>query len=342
MNNKKVKNDLDMLLDNMIKLDATDLHLVHNNPITFRIHKRITKTDKYIKGADIFKLLISSNVLSETQISNFHKTNSADFAYVYNGVRFRGNLAKEQGEHTCAIRRLSDKVISIENLGLPEFIKTEIQKNYGLILVTGPTGSGKTTTLNALIDYLNKRSRIHITTIEEPIEYVHIPDKAVITQQEVGKDTPSFAESMRSILRRDPDVILVGEMRDLETIETACIAAETGHLVFGTLHTNTAISSIDRIVSMFSSIEQQNIRSQLASNLRLIINQRLFPKIGGGMVPAYELLVVTPEMRHYIRRDDLQKVEELMRQSKNIGNRIMSDSINDLKERGLIDKNLIF
>jgi twitching motility protein PilT len=340
----------EQLLMKMIELGASDLHLIHNNEIVYRVDGRIEKMDKRIKGTDIFKILNEVKALNELQISNLHTEKSADFAYefrfkedgVNKKVRFRGSLTKEKNQYTCVVRRLSDKVVPLVEMGLPEYIKQEIKKSEGLILVTGPTGSGKTTTLTSLIDHINENYQKHITTIEEPIEYVHRPKKSIITQQEVGRDTPTFAKSMRSILRRDPDVILIGEMRDLETIETACIAAETGHLVFGTLHTNTAISSIDRITSIFPALQQQNIRSQLASNLKMIINQRLLPKIGGGRVPAYEILLITKEMRKAIREGRLEDIEELMEQGRDKGNILMQDSIERLKREGLIDPDNIF
>lgn len=340
----------EQLLKTMIEKDASDLHLIHNNQIVYRVDGRIEKTDKRVKGTDIFAILNEVKALNEMQISNLHSEKSADFAYNFNykedgknkRVRFRGSLTREKGNYTCVVRRLSDKVVPLVEMGLPEYIKDEIKKSEGLILVTGPTGSGKTTTLTSIIDHINIHYKKHITTIEEPIEYIHTPKNSIITQQEVGRDTPTFAKSMRSILRRDPDVILIGEMRDLETIETACVAAETGHLVFGTLHTNTAISSIDRITSIFPSMQQQSIRSQLASNLKMIINQRLLPKIGGGRIPAYEILLVTKEMRRAIREGRLEDIEELMEQNRDKGNVLMQDSIDRLKREGLIDPDNIF
>lgn len=323
----------------MVDTKASDLHLLHNNPITLRVDKEIVKLDQYIEGRSILNLLDNAKVLTPQMMRDFHITNAVDFAVEMNGVRFRGVLTKSRDDYTCTVRRLSDQVLTMEELNLPDFIKDELNTIGGMILVTGPTGSGKTTTLNSIINYLNKNKRLHITTVEDPIEYVHISDQSIVTQQEVGVDTPSFEVSMRSILRRDPDVILIGEMRDLESVSTACIAAETGHLVFGTLHTNTAPSSIARITSIFPSIEQDSIRSQLAASLRLIINQRLIRKKGGGVVAAYEIMVVNKEMREAIRTNKLEKLEEIMENSPEEGNVTLNQAVAKLEAEGIIDRN---
>ncbi|MCK2000663.1 PilT/PilU family type 4a pilus ATPase [[Brevibacterium] frigoritolerans] len=336
------KNVFEEFLKTMVEIDASDLHLVHNNPVAFRVDGSIVKTTKFIKGKDVFKILIESKAINDYHINNFHEFKSANFAYTYSGIRFRGNLSQARNEYTMVVRRLSDKAIPVDEIGLPNRVLEEIQRSFGLILITGPTGSGKTTTLTSLIDFINRTKEKHIATAEDPIEFVHRPIKAIVTQREVGVDTPTFAAAMKDVLRRDPDVILIGEMRDLETIENAVISAETGHLVFGTLHTNTAASSIDRIVNVFPVLQQQNIRSQLATNIRMIVNQRLFPKIGGGRVPAYEVLFPNKEMRTAIREGRLEDLEELMEQYKDGGNILMKDAILDLKNKGLIDPNIIY
>jgi twitching motility protein PilT len=335
-------NTLEVLLQVMIDLNASDLHLAHNSKIAYRVDGKIKKQEKRIKGGDIFKILTDAKAISDFQLSTMHITQSADFAYSYKKVRFRGNLTKEKGNYTCVIRRLSDVVIPMDEMGLPNFVKEELKKKDGLILITGATGSGKTTSLTSMIDHMNENFDKHITTIEQPIEYIHTQKESIITQQEVGRDTPSFALGMRAILRRDPDVILIGEMRDLETIEIACVAAETGHLVFGTLHTNTAIGTIERITSIFPAIQQQNIRSQLASNLRIVINQRLIPRINGGRIPAYEILVVTKEMRKAIRDNDIEEVERIMIERTDVGNKTMSQAIDELKAKGLISQDEVY
>lgn len=338
----KPNNMFEEFLKTMIEIDASDLHLVHNNPVTFRVAKRIVKTNKFIKGNDIFKLLIEAKAIDDYQINNFHELKSANFAVTYSGVRFRGNLSQARGEYTCVMRRLSDKAIPLDEIGLPSQVVETIQRSTGLILVTGPTGSGKTTTLTSLIDFINKTRDLHIATAEDPIEFVHRPDKSIITQREVGFDTPSFSAALKDVLRRDPDVILIGEMRELETIENGIIAAGTGHIVFATLHTNTCADSIDRVVSVFPVMQQQNIRSQLASNLRMVINQRLVPKIGGGIAPAYEVLFPNKEIRKAIREDRIDEIEELMAKYKGEGNILLDDAIQTLKDKGLVDPNIIY
>lgn len=349
MNMSKVKKTLDEpknifeeLLKRMIELGASDLHLVHNNPVTYRIDKEIVKTKEFVKGNDIFKMLNEAKAIDDYHINNFHELKSANFAVSYSGIRFRGNLSQARGEYTCVMRRLSDKAIPLDAIGLPEQVIRTIQKDTGLILVTGPTGSGKTTTLTSLIDFINKTNPIHIATAEDPVEFVHRPEKAIITQREVGYDTPSFGAALKDVLRRDPDVILIGEMRDIETIENALIASGTGHLVFGTLHTNTCADSIDRFVNVFPVMQQQNIRSQLASNIRMIINQRLIPKKGGGIVPAYEVLFPNKEIKRAIKENRIDEIEGLMEKYKDEGNVLLIDAVNQLKKKGLIDESIYY
>jgi len=326
------------LLEMMFQKGASDLHLAHNNPITFRISGQIKKLEAYVTGRNIFNLLNESNVLSKEALRRLNEENATDFATEYGGARFRGVLTRSRGNYTCAIRRLNDRILTMEELGLPEFIKDELKRLGGMILVTGPTGSGKTTTLNSIIHHLNKTEPLHITTVEDPIEYVHRSDKAIVTQQEVGKDIPTFEDSMKSILRRDPDVILIGEMRDLESVSTACTAAETGHLVFGTLHTNTAASTISRITSIFPHMEQDSIRAQIASSLRIIINQRLLLKKGGGRVAAFEIMVVNEEMRGAIRMNELERLNQLVRESKDDRNVTMEEAVEGLRKQGIIEE----
>jgi twitching motility protein PilT len=332
---------LDELLYQMIELNASDLHLNHNTKITFRLDGKIKKIGPYIAGDDIFGLLLSAQAISEGQQNKYHETGSCDFAYeIDNGVRFRGNLVKARGEYSCVLRRIPNEIIPIEKLGLPATIKKLADSHYGMILMTGPTGSGKSTTLASIIDYINETREIHIATVEEPLEYIHPQKKSLVTQREVGKDTPSFAESMRDVLRRDPDVILVGEMRDYETISSAVTASETGHLVFGTLHTTTAAHTISRITGVYPSGEQDKIRNQLAENLKAVINQRLFPKPGGGRTACYEIMVVNEEMRELIRRGDLNQLQEAMKRARKEGNLLMSDSINYAKQQGMIESHI--
>jgi len=337
------KNMFEEFLKMMIEIGASDLHLVHNNPVAFRVDKKIVKTPKFIKGNDIFKLLIESKSIDDYQINNFHELKSANFAVTYSGVRFRGNLSQARGEYTLVLRRLSDKAIPIDKIGLPPQVIDTLRRDTGLILVTGPTGSGKTTTLTSLIDYINKNMGVHIATAEDPIEFIHrASDTSIITQREVGFDTPSFSAALKDVLRRDPDVILIGEMRELETIENGIIASSTGHIVLCTLHTNTCADSIDRLVSVFPVMQQQNIRSQLASNIRMIINQRLIPKIGGGVVPAYEVLFPNKEIKKAIKEDRIEEIEDLMVKYKDDGNILLREAVQELKDKGIVDTNVVY
>lgn len=335
-NLKEPTNMLEGLLKQMIELEASDLHLVHNNPIAFRISKRMVKTKIYIKGQDIFKMLVEAKAIDDYHINSFHEDKAANFAVSYSGVRFRGNLVQVRGNYSCVLRRLSDKAIPLSEIGLPKQVIDAIKKDTGIILITGPTGSGKTTTLTSLIDYINETKDVHIATAEDPVEFVHQPKRSVVTQREVGVDTPSFAQALKDVLRRDPDVILIGELRDIETIENALVAASTGHLVFCTLHTNSCALSIDRFVNVFPPMLQNNVRSQLADNLRMIVNQRLVPKIGGGVTPAYEVMFPNRAIKRAIKAGDVERIEELMKEGEKDGNILLEDAILKLKESGKV------
>lgn len=331
-------NDLDQLLMEMIDRGASDIHLNHESRITFRIDGEIHQVGPYIKGQEIFDLALFA--LEPSQQKIYHTKKSVDFSYEVAGTRFRGSLISQRGEPSCVFRKINSEIFPIDTLGLPPVIKELANSNWGLILVGGPTGSGKSTTLASIVDYINENKALHIATVEHPIEYIHKNKKSIVTQREVGKDTPSFAESMKDILRQDPDVILVGEMRDLETISAAITNAETGHLVFGTLHTNTAPHAISRIVDVYPVEQHHNVRSQLASNLKAVINQRLFPKPGGGRTPVFEVMVVNDEMRDLIRNGEHQKLHDVMRKYPEEGNILMQDSIKEAYEKGLLYDNV--
>lgn len=342
-------NELDGLLLEMIEREASDLHLNHKNKITFRIDGLIHQDGPIITGDQIFELCLYA--LHSEQQRKFIDKGSIDFSYAlrtegHNGekviTRFRGSLVNQRGNPSCVFRKINSEIVPIDELGLPPIIKKLANSSWGMVLVTGPTGSGKTTSLASIIDYINEKKQIHIATVEEPIEYVHKNKKAIVTQREVPNDTPSFADSMRDILRQDPDVILVGEMRDLETISSAVTNAETGHLVFGTLHTNTAPHAINRIVDVYPIDQHHNVRSQLASNLRAIVSQRLFPRPGGGRTACYEIMVLNNEMKALIREGKTEKLYDAMRNSKDEGNMLMEDSIREAKEKGLIYDNVVW
>lgn len=338
-------NELQILLSKMIELGASDLHMRHMDRITFRIDGLVHQIGTVISGDEIFEVCLYA--LHSEQQREFLDTGSVDFAYQLetpDGIvtRFRGILFTEQGEPGCVFRMINSEIVPIDDLGLPPVLKKLANSSWGLILFTGPTGSGKTTSLASIIDYINENKAIHIATVEQPIEYVHKNKKAIVTQREVPSDTPSFADSMRDILRQDPDVILVGEMRDLETISAAITNAETGHLVFGTLHTNTAPHAINRIVDVYPIEQHHNIRSQLASNLRAIVAQRLFPKPGGGRTALFEIMVVNDEMRDLIRSGETEKLYDAMKKARGEGNILMQDSLRMAKQKGLIHDNIVW
>lgn len=332
-------NDLERLLSIMIEKNASDLHLNHNSKISYRVDSEIVQSEVSIEGDDIFQLALFA--LSSEQQRTFHMTKSIDFSYEFEKYRFRGSLVYQKGQPSCVFRRINANIISIDDLGAPIVAKKLVNTHWGLVLVTGPTGSGKSTTLASMVDYINENKPYHIVTVEQPLEYIHKNKKSIITQREVGKDTPSFAESMKDILRQDPDVILVGEMRDFETVSAAVTNAETGHLVLGTLHTNTAPHAINRIVDLYPVEQHYSVRSQLASNLKGVINQRLLPKPGGGRTAIYEVMIINEEMRDLIRKGKSEYLYEAMKKARSEGNILMDDSLEEAKRNGLIYPNVI-
>lgn len=327
-------NDLDKLLLRMIELNASDIHLNHNTWISFRIDGQIMQSNTKITGDDIFQLMLPA--LSSEQQRTFSMDKSIDFSYQIDGTRFRGSLIRQKGEPSCVIRRINDTIYTIDQLGLPKIIKKLADKKWGMLLVTGPTGSGKSTTLAAIVDYINETKPYHIATVEQPLEYIHQNKMSIVTQREVGEDIDSFANSMKDVLRQDPDVILVGEMRDYETISSAVTNAETGHLVLGTLHTNTAPQTINRIIDVYSPEQHHAVRGQLAANLIGVLNQRLLPKPGGGRTAIYELMIVDEEMRELIRKGKTELLYEEMRKKKHRGNITIEESLRLAKEQNLI------
>jgi len=333
-------NDLDRLLQQMIDLNASDIHLNHRSKITFRIDGQIQQLGPFISGDQIFQLSLFA--LSSEQQRTYHIHRSVDFSYKLDKTRFRGSLVYQKGQPSCVFRRINSEITPLEKLGLPPVIQDLASISWGMVLVTGPTGSGKSTTLASVIDYINVNKPYHIITVEQPLEYIHQNKRSIVTQREVGTDTPSFAESMKDILRQDPDVILVGEMRDYETISAAVTNAETGHLVFGTLHTNTAPQAITRITDVYPVDQQRGVRSQLASNLRAVINQRLFPRPGGGRTALYEVMVVNDEIKELIREGRIELIYDAMKRSRNEGSMLMEDSIKEAKTKGLIHQNVVW
>jgi twitching motility protein PilT len=263
----------------------------------------------------------------------------ADFGFAFGEqARFRVSVFKQRGHVAMVLRQIPAKLLGFKELGTPEVLARLIMRPRGLILVTGPTGSGKTTTLAAMIDYINDTMDHHIITIEDPIEFYHKNKKSTVNQREIGVDVPSFAEAIRRGLRQDPDVILVGEMRDLETIEAAITAAETGHVVFGTLHTTGAQGTVNRIIDVFPTNQQEQIRTQLSTAIIGILSQTLLPRIGGGRVAAYEMLVVTPATANLIRENKTYRINSTIQTGQKLGMQLLDDHMFKLWRQGLVEK----
>ncbi len=304
---------LPQLLKIMIDEGGTDLHLTTNSPPVIRVHGGLRKIDHPIITPAETKQIIYS-VLSDNQKYKFEEDWELDFSFgIKNVARFRANIFMQRGAVAGAFRRIPYEIWGLEKLGLPPVVASLVDKPRGLVLVTGPTGSGKTTTLASMIDMINARRAVHIITIEDPIEYLHSHRKALINQRELHADTKGFAPALRSALREDPDVVLIGEMRDLETIQSAITTAETGHLTFGTLHTNSASQTINRIIDVFPPHQQDQVRTQLSMNLEGIITQSLLPKTGGrGRCLAVEVLIPNPAIRHLIRDNKIHQIYSTM------------------------------
>lgn len=316
-----------------LALDASDLHMTVGLPPIYRIDGELVNESENVlqeqEIAEVVKLLGN-----EHQLKELEETGECDFAVTYDGtIRMRCNAFYQQGHIALALRLLPLKVPTVKELELSPVIVEQADKPRGLVLLTGPTGSGKSSTLAALLDHINHTRRRHIITLENPIEFLYVPDKCIVNQREVGDDTDSFAAGLRAALRQDPDVILVGEMRDLETISTAITAAETGHLVFGTLHTKGAANSIDRIIDVFPPAQQEQIRIQLADVLECVIAKALLPRIGGGRVAAYEILVATPAVRSLIRQNKSFQITSTMQTGRRQGMQLLDDALADLVRR---------
>ncbi|OEU84958.1 MAG: type IV pili twitching motility protein PilT [Desulfobacterales bacterium S5133MH4] len=337
--------DLTELLMASVRENATDLHLTINSPPVLRIHGHLVPLEyRKLEGDDTRELLMS--ILSAKQKEVFEKKQAIDLAYSLNGSdtanRFRVNVFYQRGCVAGAFRRLADQIATLEELNLPSSLYNVCDIQDGLVLVTGPTGSGKTTTLATLIDRINETRPCHIMTIEDPVEYVLHHKKALINQRELYTDVPSFADGLRSALREDPDVIFVGEMRDLETMRTAIMAAETGHLVFATLHTRDATSTVGRIVGVFPTDEQEQIAHQLSLTLRSVVSQKLVrTKDGLGRVPAAEIMLVTPGISNMIRQHKAEQIRSVIETGATLGMQSMEHSFVRLYKQGRIDRETV-
>ncbi len=326
------------LLEVMVKKGASDLHITTGSPPRIRVDGKLIPLDLPPLSATDTKELCYS-ILTDAQKHRFEERLELDLSFGVKGLsRFRANIFMQRGAVAAAIRTIPWQIKSFKELGLPDIINELVKKPRGLILVTGATGSGKSTTLAAMIDRINEERADHIITIEDPIEYLHSHKKALINQREVNADTKSFKDALKYVLRQDPDVVLIGEMRDLETIEAALTVAETGHLTLATLHTNTAVQTINRIIDVFPPHQQEQVRVQLSFVLEGIICQQLLPKkTGQGRVLAIEILIPNPAIRNLIREDKIHQIYSMMQTGQaKFGMQTMNQSLLELYQKGLI------
>ncbi len=318
---------IDKLLQAAVKQGASDIHIVVGQPPVFRLHGRMRKLETKVLEPDDTVGLMKSIAPDRCQ-KELQERGSADFGFAFGDLaRFRVSIFKQRGNVSMVLRQIPNNMLTPQQLGLPDVCVKMVMRPRGLFLVTGPTGSGKSTTLASLVNYINETVDHHIITIEDPIEFYHYHKKSTINQREIGVDVPSFSEAIRRALRQDPDVILVGEMRDLETIEAAISAAETGHVVFGTLHTNSAQGTINRIIDAFPGNLQDQIRTQLSTAIIGVVAQTLLPKIGGGRVAAYEILVVTPGIANLIRENKTFRINSAIQTGSKFGMQLMDDHL---------------
>lgn len=318
---------IDKLLQACVKQGASDIHLTVGQPPVFRLDGRLRKLETKVLESEDTSALMKS-ITPERCQKELQEVGGSDFGFAFGDMaRFRVSIFKQKGNVAMVLRQIPNEMLSMEQLGLPERAAELCMRPRGLFLVTGPTGSGKTTSLASMVDFINESIDHHIITIEDPIEFYHQHKKSTVNQREVGTDVPSFAEAIRRSLRQDPDVILVGELRDLETIEAAITAAETGHVVFGTLHTNSAQGTINRIIDVFPTNQQDQIRTQLSVAVIAILSQTLLPKIGGGRIAAHELLVVTPGIANLIRENKTFRITSAIQTGAKLGMQLMDDAL---------------
>ncbi len=330
-------NEMRKLLRQVIDSKASDLHISAGSPAMMRVHGAMRKiNDKTLSNEDA--TLLIREMLSEEQRKKLEEERELDFALTLpDEGRFRVNVFHQRKGLGAVLRTIPTKLLTMEQIGLPDVLKDLINLDYGIILVTGPTGSGKSTSLAAMIDYVNTSKAGHIITIEDPIEFIHKSKKCVVNQREVGGHTHSFANALRAALREDPDYILVGEMRDLETISLALTAAETGHLVFGTLHTSSAAKTITRIIDVFPQNQQDRIRVQLSESIQCVIAQRLYPrKDEPGRVAAYEIMIATQAIRNLVREQKIFQIESVIQTGRQLGMQSMEQAKRRLVSEGKI------
>lgn len=317
---------------------ASDIHVMSGHMPNLRIDGEVTPLKMEAMEDSAVRASIY-DIMSDKQRSIFEEHMELDFSFEIKGLaRFRANVFQQKNGMSVVFRTIPSQVLTLEQLRCPPKFKEIAEIPRGLVLVTGPTGSGKSTTLAAMVDYINKTDPCHILTIEDPIEFVYTPQKSIINQRELGPHTHSFANALKSALRQDPDVILIGEMRDLETIRLALSAAETGHLVFGTLHTSSAPKTIDRIIDVFPAAEKEMIRSMLSESLRAVISQTLLKKEGGGRVAAHEILIANSAIKNLIRENKIPQMTSVMQTSKIEGMQVLDNVLVDMVRRRVVSK----
>lgn len=330
--------DIAELLAFSVKHNASDLHLSAGLPPMIRVDGDIRRINVPELEHKVVHALVY-DIMNDKQRKDFEEFYETDFSFEIPGLaRFRVNAFNQDRGASAVFRTIPSKVLTLEDLGCPSTFKDIVNVPRGLVLVTGPTGSGKSTTLAAMMDYKNDNEYAHILTIEDPIEFVHTSKKCLINQREVHRDTLGFAEALRSALREDPDIILVGELRDLETIRLALTAAETGHLVFGTLHTSSAAKTIDRIIDVFPAGEKSMVRSMLSESLRAVVSQTLMKKIGGGRTAAWEIMIGTPAIRNLIREDKVAQMYSAIQTGQAVGMQTLDQHLQEIVKRGMVSR----
>ena len=331
--------DLYKLLDLVVEKNASDLHLGVGRPPTIRLQGHLKNINSPPLTAPETAALIRE-IIPPGKLKEFSEVMGADFGYAFEKkARFRVSVFKSKGTESMVCRLIPSRLLSFEQIGLSPKVVELLDRPRGLLLVTGPTGSGKTTTLATMVNHINETEDCHIITIEDPIEYFHEHKKSIMTQREVGTDVPRFNEAIRRSLRQDPDVIMCGEMRDLETIATAITAAETGHLVLGTLHTTGSARTVDRIIDQFPAEQQEQVRVQLSVSVIGVISQVLMPRADGkGVVAAFEVMVMTPAIENHIRKNETFKINSTIQTSRGLGMHLLDDHLWELFNQGAIDK----
>ncbi|MFQ5665471.1 MAG: type IV pilus twitching motility protein PilT [Candidatus Binatia bacterium] len=317
---------------------ASDVHLTSGEPPMLRIHGDMKRIEHPELGAEQVHDMIF-DIMSDAIRRTFQENNDADFSFeLGDTARFRVNAFRTRRGEGAVFRTIPTQILTIEELGLPPIIKSLCEKEKGLVLVTGPTGSGKSTTLAAMIDYINESYEGHILTIEDPIEFVHYSKKCLINQREVGTHTGSFQAALRGALREDPDVVLVGELRDLETISLALTAAETGHLVFATLHTSSAPKTVDRVIDVFPAFQQAQIRTMFSESIQAVVTQTLLRRRAGGRIAALEILIGTPAIRNLIRENKIHQIPSSMQTAQAVGMQTLDKALIELVSKGLVTR----